>query len=136
MRRRDFLTLASQGILTACGLIGLGGVLRFLSFQQGQAMPDKLDLGPAADYPQGSRTVLSQAGAILLHTPAGFQALSLTCPHLGCQVQQTAEGFACPCHNSRFDAEGRLIHGPADRPLQTLRVEQSPDGHLILYLKG
>ena len=34
-------------------------------------------------------------------------ALDLTCPHLGCTVKATAEGFACPCHGSRFKQRRR-----------------------------
>lgn len=41
------------------------------------------------------------------------------CPHLGCQLRWNREEktWECPCHGSRFDREGRLLDGPAQRDL-------------------
>ncbi len=46
---------------------------------------------------------------------------SSTCPHLGCRIDR-AEGseIVCPCHGSRFNARGEIIHGPATRGLRAL----------------
>ncbi|HPT84792.1 MAG TPA: FAD-dependent oxidoreductase [Bacillota bacterium] len=37
------------------------------------------------------------------------------CPHMGCALKwnPTERTWDCPCHGSRFDADGRLIDGPA-----------------------
>jgi cytochrome b6-f complex iron-sulfur subunit len=131
--RRDFLALTWKGLLTLSGLLALGGVLRFLNYQTEAASPTEFDLGPAGNFAVGSRTVIPAARAILLSTPQGFVALSLVCPHLGCEVEPKPEGFACPCHGSRFDPQGALLRGPADRPLRSLRIEKMPDRHLILH---
>jgi glycine/D-amino acid oxidase-like deaminating enzyme len=42
------------------------------------------------------------------------------CTHLGCELRESAqEGtWDCPCHGSRFDAEGRVIAGPAVADLE------------------
>ena len=49
-----------------------------------------------------------------------LHALSARCTHLGCIVHfNDAEGAReCPCHGSRFDIDGSVIQGPANKPLQ------------------
>lgn len=51
-------------------------------------------------------------------------AFSPWCTHLGCAYHweskrnEAAGGcFICPCHGSRFDANGAVLAGPASRPL-------------------
>jgi menaquinol-cytochrome c reductase iron-sulfur subunit len=47
---------------------------------------------------------------------------SPVCTHLGCQVAWNADAqrFVCPCHNSIFTTDGKVVSGPAPRPLDTL----------------
>ncbi|KAF0108114.1 MAG: Rieske (2Fe-2S) iron-sulfur domain [Anaerolineaceae bacterium] len=136
LSRRDFLKLASQGLLAVSGLLGLGMIARFLGYQTDPPPPTEFDLGPAAGYPVGTRTPVPQVPALLIHTEAGFSALSLACTHLGCTLEPAADGFACPCHGSRFDADGKVTHGPAAKALIPLRVEQDDQGRVILYTEG
>ncbi|HEX7621235.1 MAG TPA: Rieske (2Fe-2S) protein [Anaerolineales bacterium] len=131
--RRDFLKLASAAVLTLSGLLGLDGLFRFLDTQTDPLPPTDFDLGPAGNYPPGSRTLLSDVPALLLHTQAGFSAISLVCTHLGCTVESKPEGFACPCHGSRFDLQGNVTRGPAGKPLISLRTGITSDGKLHLY---
>lgn len=133
LSRRDFLKLTSQVFLATSGLLGLGALLRYLGYQTEPSSPTEFDLGLVSNYPVGSRTLLVDIPAILLHTEAGFSALSLVCTHLGCTLEQTAEGFTCPCHGSQFGADGTALHGPAEKPLASLHIEQNADGNLILH---
>lgn len=131
--RRDFLKLSTTGLLTASGLLGLGALFRFLGYEIESAAKTEFDLGEASAYPVGSRTVMSDIPAILIHTESGFKAISLVCTHLGCTVEPEADGFSCPCHGSLYSDDGSVLRGPAQKPLPTLRVEQNAEGHLTLY---
>jgi cytochrome b6-f complex iron-sulfur subunit len=130
--RRQFLELTWKGLLGLASALGIVGMLRYFSYEPDPAPPSQFDLGSADQYPPGSITVLNQAEAVLIHSTTGFKALSLVCPHLGCIVEKVSSGFACPCHGSRFSAEGGLQQGPANRPLQKLQVSINQQGHLIL----
>jgi cytochrome b6-f complex iron-sulfur subunit len=131
--RRDFLKLATTGLLSAAGLLGLGGLIRFLDFETEPPAQTTFDLGSASKYPAGSLTMLPDIPAVLFSTQTGFRALSLVCTHLGCTVEQVTEGFYCPCHGSRYDTQGKVLRGPALKALHPLRVETTSDGRLILH---
>ena len=131
--RRDFLKLTRNGILWLSAALGLGGLFRFMDYEANPAPKTEFDLGPAANYPIGSRAPLLDVPAVLIHNESGFSAISLTCTHLGCTVEQNSDGFICPCHGSHFDENGKLMHGPAAKSLVSLNVEILEDDRLILH---
>ncbi|TVQ07264.1 MAG: FAD-dependent oxidoreductase [Leptolyngbya sp. DLM2.Bin27] len=49
-----------------------------------------------------------------------LHTVSAVCPHLGCIVawNQAETSWDCPCHGSRFSTEGKILHGPAVKPLE------------------
>ena len=131
--RRSFLGWLMRGSLAGSILVGLGVLLRYMSYPSEASPPSQYDLGSAAEYPVGTRKVVTSTQAVIIHDDQGFHALSLACPHLGCMVTETSDGFTCPCHGSRFLHDGSLRNGPASLPLKSLRAAVSAEGHLILY---
>lgn len=62
-------------------------------------------------------------------------AFGPSCTHLGCAYHwDTAKNeFICPCHNSVFAIDGRVIGGPAPRPLD--RFQTRVEGNKLLLGK-
>lgn len=56
------------------------------------------------------------------HKDGSATVFSPVCPHLGCYYKWNPESdeFECPCHASRFTKDGKVLGGPAPRPLDTL----------------
>jgi Rieske Fe-S protein len=134
MTRRDFLKLTTQGALWLGATLGLAGIARFLSYEAPQPPPRRFELGDAENYPPGSRTVIPQVPAFLVHDDAGFSATRLVCTHLGCTVQpMDGGGFECPCHGSRYASDGSVLSGPAASSLESLHVEITSDKKVVIY---
>lgn len=132
--RRTFIDWLIRGSLAGSAIVGMGVMLRYLSTPGDDTPPNQFDLGLAADYPIGTRKVIASAQVLIIHDDQGFHALSLVCPHLGCTVNETRDGFECPCHGSRFFADGSLRNGPASRSLTSLSIVENHDDHLILNI--
>ena len=92
-----------------------------------------VDAGPIAAF--GEDRVYDQfreQGFFLVRRGRRIFALSSVCTHKGCKVRpQPDNTFFCRCHKSAFDAEGRVVGGPAHRPLPRLSVKLS-DGQQVL----
>lgn len=74
---------------------------------------------------------------VVREAPSRFRALSAECPHAGCLVSGVEpDAFRCPCHGSRFARDGRLLGGPADRPLPELRATYDAEGDELRIVTG
>lgn len=62
-------------------------------------------------------------------------AISLSCTHQGCTVHQEDDGaFQCPCHGASYDAQGRVVRGPARQDLPQFRVLRRQDDQVQLVV--
>lgn len=133
--RRDFLKLFTNALFSLGGLLGLGGLFRFLNFKPDPGPPSEFDLGEAMYFLPNSRTIRPDIPAVIYNKSGEYSALSLTCTHLGCTVEEDGEDFLCPCHGSRYNKDGLVLQGPAKQPLRQLRVEKTEEATLRLYTK-
>ena len=129
-KRRDFLSVLFRfwGMLT---VVPFGTVImRFISPVKGnEIVRQSMRVAAIADIAQNSAKIVrfNREPVIIVHTENGqFKAFSARCTHLGCIVEfKTDEGaphFACNCHQSQFDIDGKNFAGPAPRPLTPLKV--------------
>jgi menaquinol-cytochrome c reductase iron-sulfur subunit len=66
-------------------------------------------------------------GALVIYSPI--------CPHLGCAYrwEKERQRFRCPCHDSIFDIEGRVLSGPAPRALDRLPAKVEDERLWVIY---
>ncbi len=67
------------------------------------------------------------------HVP--YVAFSGKCPHLGCgykwrRHKLLGQVFLCPCHLSIYDVAGKVLEGPAPRPLDPVPLRLTAGGDL------
>lgn len=81
----------------------------------------------------GDQVKVHLAGAseavLVWRSAQGYGAASIVCPHRGSEVHYNAAAgrLDCPSHGSQFAPDGRVVHGPATRPLTAYRVEVEGD---------
>ena len=66
----------------------------------------------------------------------GILCYSKICTHVGCPIslwEQQTHHLLCPCHQSTFDLadNGKVVFGPAHRPLPQLPLALDAEGYLI-----
>jgi ubiquinol-cytochrome c reductase iron-sulfur subunit len=96
-------------------------------------------------YPEGADREQVGAPLVVVRIGAGERgvvAYSKVCTHAGCAVSlyrkptfaqvQPKPALVCPCHYSTFDPanDGKVLFGPAGRPLPRLPLEIDGDGNL------
>jgi cytochrome b6-f complex iron-sulfur subunit len=132
--RRDFLARIGIG---ACAIAAAGSGVVTLDYLKPNVLfepPTTFRAGSPEDYTEGTVRFNKERKAYVIGGMGGVYALSAVCTHLGCITRyRSDEGvIACPCHGSRFDLEGDVVHGPAPKPLPWLEVTQDASGNLVV----
>ena len=65
--------------------------------------------------------------------PDTLAAVNSSCTHKGCLVEWQADQkiFFCPCHDSKFATDGKVLQGPATEPLKTYEAKLEGDSVLV-----
>jgi Rieske Fe-S protein len=160
--RRTFLGWWMAGLLTATVVTGLAPILVFLwpapsKAQKKTSVPvtldkpiDQLANGEAIkfDAPITPNTAFIMAngggdnaagelafgGFAVKDTKGKAHVFAMNCSHLGCPIalNATAGSFDCPCHGSRYNLDGTVLHGPAAYPLSDLTWTQGDNPNTIV----
>ncbi len=129
---------APDGPLTRRAALGLAAAapLALLAACRSGAEPRQAAEVPLAALPEGQRVrvLRGEEPVELLRTGKAVRARSLWCPHLGCEVRwdEAMRVYACPCHEGRFDEEGRVVAGPPSQGLRPVPIELDGDRVLVL----
>jgi menaquinol-cytochrome c reductase iron-sulfur subunit len=67
----------------------------------------------------GWREISEKRTAWVVKTDSGLVAFGPQCTHLGCAYHwdDAKTQFVCPCHTTLFSIDGKVLSGPAPRPL-------------------
>jgi cytochrome b6-f complex iron-sulfur subunit len=131
--RRRFVVAAGTTGLVAGTLGLLGALARFVVPDVLYEPPRRFPVGRPEEFPPGSVTFVAEHRVFVFNTPQGFYAISGVCTHLGCNVNhEEGKGFACPCHGSTFEEDGRVRTGPAAWPLPRYAMSLSRRGEIVV----
>ena len=119
--RRTFLKMVAASPLLAC--TGNSGA---------PASFGEVQVGNVSTTSEGQLTIVPNAPAILGRDAGGLYAMTITCSHAGCDVSPAGTTLYCPCHGSRFDANGNVLAGPAGSPLVHFEVKLDANGNVTV----
>ena len=147
--RRRFLGFAIGGI---AGALTLGYAVPLVSYlikpslkkteepwsliccTDGLAVDEPKSVTFRSQYKSGWEEEKVEHDVWVVKKPDGaFTVYSPVCPHLGCGYHwnDATQRFECPCHASVYDINGKVLGGPAPRPLDTLPTKIE-DGNLYV----
>lgn len=106
--QRMHLAASVKNLLSGAGHTASGQLRRFFYVPSAQAEQLQKGEGAIVNY-KGKKA------GVYRDEEGNFFAVSVTCPHLGCQLEWNPQekSWDCPCHGSRFDYKGRLLDSPA-----------------------
>ncbi|MBI4547155.1 MAG: Rieske (2Fe-2S) protein [Ignavibacteriae bacterium] len=135
LSRRYFLEILGSG---AIGIATVGSVVLTAQFLSPNVLLEpslKFKAGLPENYPPGSVTLNKEQKVFIMRAKEGyFYALSAICTHLGCIANWKSEDgiIACPCHGSKFDKDGKVVDGPAPKPLPRFSMMLDEQGQLVV----
>jgi glycine/D-amino acid oxidase-like deaminating enzyme/nitrite reductase/ring-hydroxylating ferredoxin subunit len=86
-----------------------------------------MKLDQLAELAPGAASVVSYEGrklALYKDEHGALHAVSPTCTHMKCEVRWNGaeKSWDCPCHGARYNYDGEVLTGPADRGLEPVPV--------------
>lgn len=139
MDRRTFLNWVGVGWLASCLPVAIAACSSETTQAESTNNKGGFKLvGKAAQLSKNNQLLNknSPVGAVLVVRTSPTSALTAvnpTCTHAGCTVSWAAKSqkFVCPCHASEFGTDGKVLKGPASKPLKTYKAKIEGDSVLV-----
>ena len=97
----------------------------------GGAAPASNVIAKTADVPVGSGVIVDKV-VVTQPTAGVFKGFSAKCTHAGCTVNKVADGtIDCPCHGSKYNLDGTVANGPAQKPLEAENITVQGDSIVL-----
>jgi Rieske Fe-S protein len=97
----------------------------------GSAAPAANVIAKTADVPVGSGVIVDKV-VVTQPTAGVFKGFSAKCTHAGCTVNKVADGtIDCPCHGSKYNLDGSVANGPAQKPLEAANITVQGDSIVL-----
>jgi cytochrome b6-f complex iron-sulfur subunit len=120
--------VSRRGFMAGGAAAGVGAVLITAATADEPPAPDQTAALPLAEYKELNKV----GGSVEVDLPDGtplivarvdetqFVCVTRKCTHANCDVAYDgdAKKFVCPCHQSMFNLDGKVVRGPARRPLK------------------
>jgi cytochrome b6-f complex iron-sulfur subunit len=136
--RRHFLDLLLSASILGWLVSIAYPVIRYLKPlpQTGPTGPTHLTRDESAKLEQNKFVIVPVSGqrVIVLQSQDQLHAFSAKCTHEGCTVTYLPGQSViwCPCHDGRFDLNGRVLSGPPPQPLPKYAAQRQPDGGIVI----
>jgi cytochrome b6-f complex iron-sulfur subunit len=156
--RRQFLLIMGALGATVATVFSTAKILQFMfpgaTNEDPQAF--KVNIDPNS-ITIGNPLQITAKRVSIVRDNGGFYAVYLVCTHLGCTPNYTTtvtqgtgvadsvasqrgerggqgmpNGWACPCHGSRYFIDSTNFYGPAPRPMDWVDVQYAVDGTLVV----
>ncbi|HXA28194.1 MAG TPA: ubiquinol-cytochrome c reductase iron-sulfur subunit [Candidatus Angelobacter sp.] len=156
--RRQFLLIMGWLGAIVGTVFGTAKILQFLfpGATNEEPLAFKVNVDPNA-ITVGNPLQITAKRTSIIRDDGGYYAVYLVCTHLGCTPNYTTtvtqgtgvadavaskrgerggngqpNGWACPCHGSRYFIDSTNFYGPAPRPMDWVDVQYAPDGFLVV----
>ena len=135
MKRREFFNWVGIGLLASYFPVALAACSETSSQSNSSSSTEEfLSIGTTKQLEETGYLLDEKFDVIVLQNsnnqPIAFNSL---CTHLGCAVEwrQSSSSLFCPCHNSEFALDGKVLAGPAKEPLSTYEVKEE-NGEILV----
>ena len=146
MNRREFMSWVGEGAIASSLPVAIAACAPEQSTPSTDGDPspaaDKavredgfLAVGTVAALDAEKSILDKKADVIVVRDPDSnnLAAFSPICTHTGCTVDWDADAkeFVCPCHGSKFAADGKVTSGPAKKPLESHDIKEEEGSILV-----